>query len=84
MSPSPLLTPELNAGVTQDVRESTKQLLAMIKELRFLACEPASPKDPSGAVQYCYYRADLGSAKLDLGFGLSRNGRLANPQGQME
>ena len=84
VSPSPLLAPALNAGVSQDIRDSTKQLLAMMKDLRFLACEPASPKDPSGAVQYCYYRASLGGPTLDLGFGLDRDGRLASPQGQME
>jgi hypothetical protein len=52
--------------------------------MKFLGCEHASPEDPSGAVQYCYYRAGAGGGFIDLGFGLDREGRLASPQGQME
>jgi CubicO group peptidase (beta-lactamase class C family) len=84
VSPSPLLTPALNAGVTPDIRNSAKQLLGAMKDMKFLGCEPASPDDPSAAVQYCYYRVSLGGPTLDLGFGLTRDGKLANPQGQME
>jgi hypothetical protein len=84
VSPSPLLTPALNAGVTPEIRETTKDHLPVIRQMRFLACEPASPKDPSGAVQYCYYRATAGPMSIDLGYGLDREGRLAGPVAQME
>ena len=84
VSPSPLLTPALNASITPEIREQNKEHLPAIEHMQFLACEPASSADPSGAVQYCYYRAGGGGVTVDLGFGLDRDGRIASPQGQME
>jgi len=81
---SPLLTPALDAGITPEIREQNREHLPAIEHMQFLACEPASPADPSGAVQYCYYRAGGGGFTVDLGFGLDRDVRLANPQGQLE
>lgn len=83
-SPSPLLTAALNAGLTSEDRETIKEHLPAYEHMQFLACERASPADPSGAVQYCYYRVGGGGVTVDLGFGLDRDGRLANPQGHME
>jgi len=51
VSPSPLLTPGMNAAVTQEIRAETKQLLAGMSSLQFLACEKSSASDPYGAVQ---------------------------------
>jgi len=84
VSPPPLLTPALNAGVTQDIRQSMKEHLPVIRQMRFLACEAASTNDPSGAVRYCYYRARAGPMSIDFGYGLDRDGKLASPQAQME
>lgn len=84
VSPSPLLTPEMNAAVTPEIRGDTKQLLAGMSGFQFLACEKASPTDPYGAAQYCYYRTKIPPGPLDLGFGLAPNGQLAAAMGQPE
>jgi hypothetical protein len=84
VSPSALLTPKMNASITPDFRAGTKQLLGSLSELKFLACEKPSPNDPYGTAQYCYYRAHVGDAVFDLGFGLARNGQLAAAMGQPE
>jgi CubicO group peptidase (beta-lactamase class C family) len=84
VSRSPRLTPALSAGITPEIRATTKDHLPVMRQMKFLGCEHGSPEDPSGAVQYCYYRVGSGAGSIDLGFGLDRGGRLASPQGQME
>lgn len=84
ISPSPLLTAQMNAAMTPEIRGQVKQLLGGMSGLQFLACERASPSDPYGAVQYCYYRTRVPPGPLDLEFGLAPNGQLAFGGGQLE
>jgi CubicO group peptidase (beta-lactamase class C family) len=81
---SPLLTTMMSASLTPDFRAQTKQLLGGMQGFQYLGCENASPKDPFGAVTYCYYRTRVPPGPLDLGFGLDSKGRLASGSGQPE
>lgn len=83
-SPSPLLTPQMNAILTPEYRAEMKPLLASMSGFEFLACEKASPHDAYGAVQYCYYRTGIPSGPLDIGFGIAGDGKLAAGMAQPE
>lgn len=84
VSLSPLLTAGMSGAMTPQIRANIKRLLGSMSGFQFLACENASPSDPYGAVQYCYYRTRIPSGPLDLGFGLAPDGKLAAGSGQPE
>jgi CubicO group peptidase (beta-lactamase class C family) len=84
VSPSPLITSSMNAGIDPDFRAQTKQLLAGMSGFQYLGCDRASTTDPYGAVSYCYYRTKIPPGTLDLQFGFSPEGKLASGNGQLE
>lgn len=84
ISPSPRLTPAMNATVTSDVRPQAKALLAGWRNMVFLGCETPSVHDPYGVAQLCAYRAHMGPGVVDMQFGLARNGLLATIDGKPE
>jgi CubicO group peptidase (beta-lactamase class C family) len=83
-SQSPLLTTSMNAAIDADFRQQTKHLLETMSGFQYLGCEKASPKDPFGAVSYCYYRTEIPAGTLDLEFGLTAEDKLASGMGQLE
>jgi CubicO group peptidase (beta-lactamase class C family) len=83
-SQSPLLTTLMNAGIDAAFREETKHLLESMSGFQYLGCENAGPKDPFGAVSYCYYRTEIPQGTLDLQFGLTAEDNLASGWGQLE
>ena len=81
---SSVLTPQMNASLSDEDRAQMKQLLGMMTGFIYLGCDKAGSSDPYGAASYCYYGIRIPPGNLDLEFGLTTRGLVASVWGQIE